>query len=369
MSTKFDRHVAEESPDQAGDVRLARLSDRRRLQLLRNSGLVDGVADPVLDRIARLTAGMLGVPIALVTLVDDQRQHFPGLAGLAGLAGAQRGTTLSYSFCQHVVTKDAAFVVSDASLHPLVMDNLAVKDFGLVAYVGVPLRTEQGATLGALCAIDVHPVQWTPTQIALLEDLAAIAMAEIALRATAHALAQSQARFAAQADRDALTGLLNRQGFAARSREQYTLAQQTGTPFSIVAVSLMGFRGINAAHGHDVGDHALIDMAALLSTVVQNGHVVARTGGDEFTLMLTEPRHEQAAIQKSIDTALALLNAEIGREYDLQASVGVAQWSPDTPHALATLRQRADDAMVAQKRRRHASSAPVSPRFRGARHS
>lgn len=145
-------------------MRPARLSDRQRLQLLERSALLNGIADPVLDRIARLTAGILGVPIALVSLVDDQRQHFPGLAGPGGWAGAQRWTTLSHSLCQHVVTRDAALVISDASTHPLVMDNLAFKDLGVVAYAGVPLRTEQGETLGALCAIDRHPVQWTPTR-------------------------------------------------------------------------------------------------------------------------------------------------------------------------------------------------------------
>lgn len=357
MPTIPDRkHAA--SPDGPADAGRSRLRDKRRLHALERSGLLGGVMNPVLDRVARLTAGILGVPIALVSLVDDQRQHFPGMAGLGGWAGAQRGTTLSHSFCQHVVARDAALVVPDASSHSLVRDNLAFKDLGVVAYAGVPLRTEQGETLGALCAIDVQPVQWTAAQIALLEDLSAVAMAEIELRATSQALSLAQARLNASADRDTLTGLLNRRTFAATCRARYALAEHTGTPFSMVSVSLDGLRRINAEHGHDVGDHALIDIAALLSTVAQPGDVVARTGSDEFTLMLTEPRHaQQADIEDSIISALAELNAEIGRTANLQASVGVAHWSPEHSPALATVAQRADDAMVQQKRQRRTASA------------
>ena len=362
MPKTFDRRDSAESPDSAAegmpDAHDSPLRDKRRLHALERSGLLGGVANPVLDRVARLTAGILGVPIALVSLVDDQRQHFPGLAGLGGWAGTQRGTTLSHSFCQHVVTSNEALVVPDASSHPSLRDHLAFKDLGVVAYAGVPLRTEQGETLGALCAIDVQPVQWTTAQIALLEDLSALAMAEIELRALSHDLSQEQSRYTAQADRDTLTGLLNRRGFAAISRARYALALQGGTPFSIVSVSLNGFRHVNAQYGDDVGDHALIDIAALLTTVVQSGDVVARRGSDEFTLMIAEPRGTpHTDIESAINGALAVLNAEIGRELVLEASVGVARWSPDRSQALTAVMQCADDAMVRQKRQRHAGRA------------
>lgn len=362
MPKTVDLNDAAESPDRTVegslDAHRSPLSDERRLLSLERSGLLGGIANPVLDRVARLTAGILGVPIALVSLVDDQRQHFPGLVGLGGWAGTQRGTTLSHSFCQYVVTHDAALVVPDASSNAWLRDHLAFKDLGVVAYAGVPLRTKHGETLGALCAIDVRPVQWTAAQIELLEDLSALAMAEIELRAVAHDLLQEQSRHTALADRDTLTGVLNRPGFAAICRLQYARAQHAGTPFSMVSVSLDGFRRINAEHGDDVGDHALIDVAALLSTVVQTGDVVGRTGSDEFTLMVAEPRHAAPAdIESVIKNALTGLNAEVGREYVLEASVGVAHWSPDVSHTLTAVVQYAADAMVRQKRQRHAARA------------
>lgn len=143
--------------------------------------LLGSVVNPVLDRVARRSAGILGAPLALVSLLEGERQHFPGLVGLAGLggwAGAQRGTTLSHSFCQPVVTRDAGLVVPHASSHPLVSVSLGINDLS-VAHTGVPRRTSQGETLGALCAIDVGQVQWTSAQIAGTEDPSAVAMAEI----------------------------------------------------------------------------------------------------------------------------------------------------------------------------------------------
>lgn len=166
----------------------SRLTDPKRLEAVRASALLVGAQNPVLDRLTRLVTRVLGVPVSLVSLVDDQGQHFPGLTGLSGWAGERRGTPLTHSFCQHVVGRDAMLVVDDASVDPLVTNNLAFHELGMVAYLGVPLRTSSGDTIGALCAIDTKPLQWSDEQIATLEDLAVAAMAEIELRATTLAL-------------------------------------------------------------------------------------------------------------------------------------------------------------------------------------
>jgi GAF domain-containing protein len=216
----------------------ARLTSPSRLAALQATGLLDGTANPVLDRLARLATRLLHVPVALVSLVDDAGQHFPGMAGLGGWAAEQRGTPLTHSFCQHVVATDQLLLVENAATHALVHDNLAFRELGVIAYAGVPLRTAEGETLGALCAIDVAPMRWTSEQVATLEDLAAAAMAEVELRATTQALLAAQAqlqltheRLKAQAVRDGLTGLLNRRGFAESARQLVALAERTGLPF------------------------------------------------------------------------------------------------------------------------------------------
>ena len=101
-----------------------------------------------------------------------------------------------------------------------------------------------------------------------------------------------------------------------------------------------------------------MNMAAPLSTGAQSGEVVARTSGDEFMLLLTNPGHEQHAdIQHVTNSALATLNAEIGRENDPQWSNAIAHWPPKRSQAVTIVMQLDDDAMVQQRRRRHTARA------------
>ncbi len=324
-----------------------------RLTTLNASDLLDGVANDVLDRLASLTTRMLQVPVALVSLVDDRGQHFPGLAGLGGWAGTQRGTPLTHSFCQYVVTSGKKLIVEDASQHPFLKDNLAYGELGVIAYAGVPLQTSDGEQLGSMCAIDTSPVQWTAEQIATLEDLAAAAMAEIELRSTVRALLAAQERLQHQAERDALTGLYNRRGFGGHAKHHLALAERTKSPFSVLAMDLDSFKQINDTFGHDIGDEALVEIASLLTEVARDSDVVARLGGDEFTVLLANTAKQDA--ENFISRFRALLdsaNADGERDFMLSTSIGIASWSPDSPSSLATLMRSADSALYADKRAR-----------------
>ena len=137
------------------------------------------------DRLTALTARVLKVPVALVSLVDEQRQFFKSLCGLPEPYATARETPLSHSFCQHVVATEQPLVVNDAREHSLVKDNLAIRDLGVIAYAGMPVRDENGVCLGALCAIDGVPREWSEEQLGTLQALAAQVSAEFALRAQA----------------------------------------------------------------------------------------------------------------------------------------------------------------------------------------
>jgi len=159
----------------------AAVADRERLAALQATGLVDGDADPAFDRHARLAAEVLNAPIALVSLVDEDRQVFTGCVGLPEPWASQRETPLSYSFCQHAVAARDRLIVDDAREHELLRDNLAVKEMGVVAYAGIPLREPGGHVLGTLCVIDTQPRHWSTHQVELLEDLAASVATDISL--------------------------------------------------------------------------------------------------------------------------------------------------------------------------------------------
>ena len=158
------------------------LSEPVRMTALQQTGLVDGPADAGLQTLAELCAKLLDVPVVLISLVDPERQFFAASCGLPEPWASDRQARLSHSFCQHVVVARQPFVVSDARRHPLVMDNLAIKDLGVIAYAGVPLATDEGDVIGTFCAIDHKPRTWGKEDLATLNDFAASAMAHIAAR-------------------------------------------------------------------------------------------------------------------------------------------------------------------------------------------
>ncbi|MDP9349644.1 MAG: PAS domain S-box protein, partial [Gemmatimonadota bacterium] len=167
------------------DTQLASaLLDTRRLAALRRTGLLDSPPEPSFDRLTRLAARFLNAPVALVSLVDEDRQFFMSCVGLPEPWASDRETPVSHSFCRHVVAAEEPLVITDARQHPLVRDNPAVSELGVVAYAGIPLVTREGAVLGSFCAIDTQPRRWTEGEIEILRDLAAAASTEIELRAS-----------------------------------------------------------------------------------------------------------------------------------------------------------------------------------------
>lgn len=348
-------------PNLSRDEHVARLTSPARLAALRATGLLNGESDEVLNRVARLGAALLGVPISLISLVDDHGQHFAGMQGLGGWAGDNRGTPLSHSFCQWVVTTDKPLVINDARRETLTMDHPAHTDLGVVAYAGVPLRTAEGETLGAMCGIDVVPVQWSDSQIAALEDLAAAAMAEIELRVTVQALAQAHERLREQVIRDPLTGLLNRRGFAEHARRHLALAEREGHAFVIAALDMDGLKQINDTLGHDAGDQALLEFATTLARVCRTSDLVARVGGDEFLCLLAHTTGTEAAgVFSRLRCELRTMNEVAGSEYQLATSVGSSEWSTDQRATIQTLMRQADEMMYEDKRTRKAPARHVA---------
>jgi GAF domain-containing protein len=152
-----------------------------RLDALRATGLLDSDVTPSFDRLARLAAHVLNAPVALVSLVDSDRQFFKSCLGLPEPWASARQSPLSHSFCQHAVASREPLLVDDAREHVVLRDNLAIRDMGVVAYAGIPLIDADGHALGTLCVIDSRPRHWTTHQVQLLSDLAVSVVTEISL--------------------------------------------------------------------------------------------------------------------------------------------------------------------------------------------
>src|SRR5882672_5287078 len=153
-----------------------------RLEALGRTSLLDSPPEEVFDRLTRLAARVLHVPSAMVSLVDGDRQFFKSSVGVPEPWASLRQTPLTHSFCKHAVASGEPLVVTDAREDPLVRDNLAVSELGVIAYAGVPLTSTDGYTLGALCVMDVRPRDWRNDEIEVLRSLAASVMTEIATR-------------------------------------------------------------------------------------------------------------------------------------------------------------------------------------------
>jgi PAS domain S-box-containing protein len=141
-----------------------------RLAALRALNVLDTAPTPALDTVTQLAASALCVPIVLISLVDANRQWFKSRVGLDA---AQTGR--DESFCAHAVFDRRPLIVRDAALDPRFAGNpLVAGPLNFRAYMGVPLFTASGHALGALCAIDVTPREFSAADLAMLRGFAVL---------------------------------------------------------------------------------------------------------------------------------------------------------------------------------------------------
>ena len=150
----------------------------RRLTVLRSYRILDTPAEETYDRFTRLAARLFGVPIALISLIDEDRQWFKSRVGLT-ICGSAR----DISFCSHVVDANAPLIVPDARNDARFAGNPLVTEHPNVRfYAGVPLRAPEGVILGTLCLLDDKPREFSDADLAQLSDLAEMVMDKIKLR-------------------------------------------------------------------------------------------------------------------------------------------------------------------------------------------
>ncbi|MGI9287197.1 MAG: PAS domain-containing protein, partial [Pseudomonadales bacterium] len=151
-------------------------NERKRLQTLDRLGILDTPRDAVFDGITRAIADFCEVPIALVSLVDADRQWFKSTSGLA-----VSETSRDDAFCAHAILEPSELMeVPDATLDERFYDSPLVVDEPHVRfYAGMPLKTTDGSALGALCVIDNKPRVLTLQQRRTLERLSRVIVALI----------------------------------------------------------------------------------------------------------------------------------------------------------------------------------------------
>src|SRR4026208_2337393 len=160
---------------------LAIVRNLNRLAAVQRSGLLDTPAEEPFDRYTRLATRIFKTPVALVSIVDADRQFFKSAVGLSEPWQSRRETPLSHSFCKHAVAAQEPLIIADARRDPIYRDNPAVRDLKIIAYAAVPL-TVSGHALGAFRVIDADPHPWSYDEVRVLRDLADCVIHEIDLR-------------------------------------------------------------------------------------------------------------------------------------------------------------------------------------------
>ncbi len=153
--------------------------EAQRLARLRALAVLDSAPEPLFDSFTRLAAQIAGTPIALVSLVDGQRQWFKANLGLPGVQETPR----DLAFCAHAILGSEVMEVPNAQLDPRFADNpLVIGEPGICFYAGAPLTLPGGERVGTLCVIDRAPRQLSPAQRAQLVELAQSVVQALLLR-------------------------------------------------------------------------------------------------------------------------------------------------------------------------------------------
>ena len=306
-----------------------------RLQTLRSLDILDSPQEERFDRLTRMARRLFYVPIALVSLVDDNRQWFKSCAGLS-----VSETGRDISFCGHAILGDGVFIIPDASVDERFHDNPLVVEAPYIRfYAGVPLRALDGGKMGTLCIIDDKPREFTEQDLGALKDLAAMAERELAAVQLAVL--------------DELTGISNRRGFMTLVGHAIRMCVRQTMSACLVFFDLDKFKLINDTHGHIEGDRALATFANILTDTLRESDLVARIGGDEFAALLLDTPQSSAVdviarLQKRIDE----YNHKSTRDYKLDFSFGVVDFDPDCHLNVEALLADGDSLMYECKQKK-----------------
>lgn len=308
-------------------------NEESRLKALQSTNVLDSEPEERFDRLTRMCKRLFGVPIALVSLVDENRQWFKSCVGLD-----VRETPRDISFCGHAILGDDIFVIPDTSVDERFADNpLVLNDPHIRFYAGCPLSSQNGSKLGTLCIIDRVPRNPTEDDLDTLKDLAA--MVERELEAVQLATL------------DDLTKISNRRGFMALAEHTLKLCTRQQTCASLAFIDLNNFKPINDNFGHAEGDKALITFTEQMQHFFRTTDLFARIGGDEFVILFSNTTAKTATgVMEKFRKSLDKYNRNAKRGYDILFSYGIVEYDHEKHGSTSALLDDGDRLMYECKK-------------------
>lgn len=308
-------------------------NEAERLHALRALQILDSSHEERFDRVTRLARRLFGVPISLVSLIDEDRQWFKSAEGLDVTE-----TSREVSFCGHAINQTGLFIVPNVLNDERFYDNPLVTGAPNIRfYAGYVLKIRQGINIGTLCLIDSKPREMDEEDRQLLQDLGEMIEQEI--------------KSIQLATLDELTMISNRRGFMTLVDHSLKVCRRNKLPISIVLFDLNKFKNINDNYGHHEGDFVLVSFAQIMLESFRDCDVIARLGGDEFVVMLLDSDEDRiGAVLERFRNATAAANKKFDKLYQIEYSVGVAHFQHDTDKTIEKMIQDADTAMFSDKR-------------------
>ncbi|MCY2959028.1 MAG: GAF domain-containing protein [Planctomycetota bacterium] len=255
-----------------------------RLAALRALDVLDTPSEERFDRITRLAKALFKVPIALISLVDSDRQWFKSRQGLLACE-----TSREISFCGHAILEDKVLWVEDARLDKRFRDNpLVTGDLGIRFYAGYPIRTTGGQCIGTLCVIDNKPRPFSHGELAMLSDLGQMAGRELESFQVGTIRLELADRSVEERKHliDGVSGLWNREGMLAILHESLADCARKKLPATIILVEVdIGAKatGIWSGAGRD---QCVAEIAQVLRGSINSYDSIGRTRDEQFAVLL-----------------------------------------------------------------------------------
>lgn len=251
-----------------------------RLTSLRSLKVLDKPADARFDRLTKLASAVFDVPVALITLVDENRQWFLSRCGL-DVAETDR----NISFCAHTLHEEVMLVIEDTLADPRFAANPLVVNAPFVRfYAGVVIRDTVGLPLGTLCIVSGEPRTFDNESKQILIQLAALAEIELLPE---KAPMQQRVRAQLDAQVDPLTRAYSPERFNIGVKQQF--AEDDHQLTAVAMVVLPGLEQLNDIFGRMVGDELLVELAQRLTAIGRqfDKYALGRLSGRRFALCVS----------------------------------------------------------------------------------
>lgn len=276
---------------------------------------------------------LFNAPVALVSLMDKNRQWFKSSSGLAA-----DETPRDISFCGHAILNNQLLVVPDTLEDERFLDNpLVLGEPYIRFYAGCLIKAPDGHNIGTFCIIDYEPREFSEEDKGLLTDLASMVEREIAA--------------VQMATMDELTDISNRRGFMILGEHSLQLCTRKQLPASLAFIDLDGFKQINDDFGHAEGDMALKRFTEQVKVACRDSDITARIGGDEFALFLIDtPRERAEEVLSRLRQSIKNLKRKRHCPYGLSFSYGIVEFDPECHDTLEAMLADGDALMYDFKR-------------------